>query len=74
MKIQITYYVCGVSFEAVAGTISTAYEYIQAIVKANQISFPNQEEALSEYMTILADMKNGAALAHKNHIFAIERI
>ena len=74
MKIKITYKVCGVEFSATATCVSEAYEYLQAIIKANAINFPRQEETLSEYMCYLVDMKNGKTIKHSNHIFDMEII
>jgi len=47
MKIKITYKVCRVEFSATATCVSEAYEYLQAIIKANAINFPRQAETLS---------------------------
>lgn len=72
MILKITYKVCGMPFTAVAENIAQAYEYTQAIVKANSLNFPNQEGTLSEYMAILAQFKDGNHLMTENHIFKIE--
>lgn len=70
-KIKITYTVCRMDFTAETSDISTAYEYVKAIVMRENISFPNQDETLSGYMEILVDkMRNGGS--HSNHIFKIE--
>ena len=74
MKIKITYKVCGMNFEAIANNVCEAYKYVEAIIKANAINFPRQEETLSEYMCYLADMKNGETIKHSNHIFGMEII
>ena len=74
MKFKITYKVCGMGFEAIADTISEAYEYAKAIIEAEKLSFPRQEETLSEYMDLLVQIKNGWTDAHINHIFRIEKI
>lgn len=69
--IKITYTVCGMDFTAETSNISEAYEYLKAIVKRENINFPDQEGTLSEYMKILVDkMRNGGS--HSNHIFKIE--
>lgn len=74
MKIKITYKVCGMTFEAIANNIYEAYKYVEAIIKANAVNFPCQEETLSEYMCYLADMKNGETIKHSNYIFSMEII
>ena len=58
MKFKITFYVWGKKFSAVADTIAEAYEYVRAIIDANDVKFPDKPEALSEYMIILVDMRN----------------
>ena len=72
MVLKITHKVCGMPFTAVADNIAQAYEYIQAIIKAESLNFPNQQETLSEYMAILAQFKDGKILKTENHIFKIE--
>ena len=72
MTLKITYKVGGMGFTAIAKNIAQAYEYVHAIIKANTINFPNQEETLSEYMAILAKFKDGQQLTAENHIFKIE--
>lgn len=74
MKIKVTWTIQGMDFEAISDTIASAYEYIKAIVKKEELNFPNQEETLSEYMGILASIQRGKTLSHENHIFKIERI
>lgn len=70
-KMRITYTVFGMGFTAEASDISAAYEYVKAIVRRENINFPNQDETLSNYMEILVDkMRNGGS--HSNHIFKIE--
>lgn len=73
MKIKITWTIRGMHFEAVTNTISEAYEYVKAIVKAEKTSFPNTEETLSDCMVILAGFLNDGR-SHKNHIFSIQKI
>ena len=58
MKFKITFYVWGKKFSAVADTIAEAYEYVEAIVRANEIRFPNIPETLSKYMIVLVNMRN----------------
>ena len=72
MVIKITHKVCGMPFTAVAENIAQAYEYIQAIIKAESLNFPNQQESLSEYMAELARFKDGKLLKTENHSFKIE--
>jgi len=72
MVLKITYKVGGMPFTAVADNIAQAYEYTRAIIKANSLNFPNQQETLSEYMAILAQFKDGKHLKSENHIFKIE--
>ena len=72
MVLKITHKVCGMPFAAVAENIAQAYEYTQAIIKAESLNFPNQQETLSEYMAILAQFKDGKILKTENHIFKIE--
>lgn len=72
MVLKITHKVCGMPFTAVADNIAQAYEYIQAIIKAESLNFPNQQESLSEYMAELARFKDGNLLKTENHIFKIE--
>lgn len=72
MILRITYKVGGVGFTATAENIAKAYEYTQAIIEANLLNFPDQEETLSEYMAILAQFKDGKQLMTENHIFKIE--
>lgn len=74
MKIKITLFSCGKEFSATADTIAEAYEYIKAAMKLNKNAFPDMDDALSEYMEILSDMKAGTSLKHSNHWFEIERI
>lgn len=73
-KIKITYPVCGMNFKAETSNISEAYEYIKAIVKRENVTFPDQEGTLSEYMNDLVRMKNGELLKHENHIFTFETV
>ena len=73
MTLKITYKVGGMGFTAVAENIAQAYGYVQAIIKANALNFPNQEETLSEYMAILAKFKDGQQLTTENYIFKIEK-
>lgn len=49
MNLKITYKIGNVAFTALAENIAQAYEYIAAVIKANSLTFPNQEETLSEY-------------------------
>ena len=74
MKIKITYKVCRVEFSATATCVSEAYEYLQAIIKANAINFPRQAETLSEYMCILVKIQNGETIKSENHIFRLEKV
>lgn len=53
---------CRVEFSATATCVSEAYEYLQAIIKANAINFPRQAETLSEYMCILVKIQNGETM------------
>lgn len=73
-KIKITYTVCGMDFTAETSNISEAYEYLKAIVKKENINFPDQEGTLSEYMNNLVRMQNGKLFKHENHIFALETV
>ncbi len=73
MKVKITYKVGGMNFEAVADNIANAYEYIKAIIWANELNFPRQAETLSNYMVLLADMEKANGISHENHIFKIEK-
>lgn len=72
MMLKITYKVGGVAFTALALNIAQAYEYVAAVIRANNLTFPKQEETLSEYMAILGQFKNGKKLMTENHIFKIE--
>ncbi len=72
MKIKITYRVLGKEFSAEADTIAEAYEYVEAIIRSNEIVFPNLSQVLSEYMIALAKMHN-CPMTKENHIFRIER-
>lgn len=75
MKIKVTWIIQGMEFDAIADTVAEAYEYVKAIVKAEKSrNFPNTDETLSEYIGILAKMKNGETIKHENHIFRIEVI
>lgn len=75
MKIKITWIIQGMEFDAIADTVAEAYEYVKAIVKAEKSrNFPNTDETLSEYIGILAKMKNHETIKHENHIFRIEII
>lgn len=75
MKIKVTWIIQGMEFDAIADTVAEAYEYVKAIVKAEKSrNFPNTDETLSEYIGILAKMKNGEIIKHENHIFRIEVI
>lgn len=71
-KLKITYKVCGVEFSAITETIAEAYRYIVAIIKANEVSFPNRDHTLSEYMGVLVGFKDAGTIKHENHIFRIE--
>ena len=73
MTLKITYKVGGMGFTAIAKNIAQAYEYVHAIIKANTINFPNQEETLSEYMAILAKFKDGQQSTADNLFFKIEK-
>ena len=72
--IKTTYKVNGFEFSACALTPASAYRHVCAIVLNEQLSFPKQDETLSEYMKILTDIADGKAIKHENHIFALERI
>lgn len=72
--IKVTYKVCDIEFEALAENIAEAYKYIQAIIKANESSFPRQAESLSDYMCLLAKLQNGEIMKYENHIFKIEKV
>lgn len=62
-------------FSAISDTVAEAYEYVKAIVKAEKSrNFPNTDETLSEYIGILAKMKNHETIKNENHIFRIEII
>lgn len=74
MKIKVVWTIQGMDFEAVASTIAEAYEYIKAIVKAEKINFPDQEETLSQYMGILVGFQKDGTIEHHNHVFAIRKI
>ncbi len=73
MKVKITYKVRGMNFEASADNIAKAYEYVKAIIMANELSFPQQQEALSNYMVLLSGIETGERISHENHIFKIEK-
>ena len=73
-KIKITYTVCGMDFTAETSNISEAYEYLKAIVKKENINFPDREGTLSEYMNDLVRMQNGKLFKYENHIFALETV
>lgn len=72
MVLKITYKVGGFEFAATAENIAQAYEYIQAVIRANSLNFPNQEETLSEYMSTLVKFKDSGMFKSENHIFKIE--
>lgn len=75
MKIKVTWKIQGMEFGAISDTVAEAYEYVKAIVKAEKSrNFPNTDETLSEYIGILAKMKNHETIKHENHIFRIEII
>ncbi|WP_251316697.1 hypothetical protein [Flintibacter muris] len=72
--IKVIYKVCNVEFEALAGNISEAYKYIQAIIKTNELNFPRQEETLSYYMCLLTKIQSGKTVKYENHVFKIEKV
>jgi len=72
MIFKITYKLYGVEFSAEARSISQAYEYIYAIVKANDLNLPCWEKALSEYMAILVQLQDGRLFKTENYFFRIE--
>lgn len=74
MKFKISYYVWGKKFSAVADTIAEAYEYVEAIIRTNEIRFPNIPEALSKYMIVLVNMYNGQSKFRYNQTINIERV
>lgn len=75
MKIKITWTIQGMDFEAIANTISEAYEFIKAIVKAKKDNFPNSDETLSECMVVLTGILcGGRDSSYTNLVFRIERI
>lgn len=74
MKLKIGYDVGDITFYAIANNIADAYEYIKAIIHKEGISFPNQCEALSNYMEILAKFNNGEQSFHSNFAIRIEKI
>lgn len=59
MKYIVTYYVDNLAFDRECDSIAEAYEAVKAIVTNNKTAFPHVNEILSEYMTILAEMKSG---------------
>ena len=74
MTLKISYKVGKVVFDTIVNNISEAYEYIKAIINKEEIFFPNQYEALSNYMEILVQFKCNGAISHDNHIFKIQKI
>jgi len=74
MKYKIIYKVCGMNFEAIANNVYETYKYVEAIIKTNPTTFTHHEEMLSEYMCILADMKNKKTVKHDSHVFNFEII
>lgn len=63
MKFKITYFVAGMTFEAIAYGVSDAFDYVKAIVKSERNMFPNQREALDNYFAILGEMVTGKCSA-----------
>ncbi len=74
MKFRITYNVGEMHFTAEADNLAQAYEYVKAIVTSNKTIFPDQEETLSGYMEILADIKRGVTTKTANHVFMLETV
>ena len=56
MKFKITYFVHGMIFEAIAYGVTDAFDYVKAIIKAEKLMYPNQQEAFDDYFEIIGDM------------------
>lgn len=74
MKFKITYNVHGMMFEAIAYGATEAFDYMKAIIKAEKIMYPNQQEAFDNYFCIIADMASGkfSAFSSGCGLFRIE--
>lgn len=74
MKLKIGYDVGDITFYVIANNIADAYEYIKAIIRKDGISFPNQCDALSNYMEILVKFNNGEQGFYQDLLLKIEKI
>ena len=74
MKFKITYYVHGMIFEAIAYGVTEAFDYIKAIIKAEKIMYPNQQEAFDNYFEILGNISRGeiSSFSSCSGLFKIE--
>ena len=72
MYFKITYNVNGMKFTANTPYVSEAYDMVKAIIKAEKLMFPDQENAFCNYFEILSKLAFGSLLGHENHIFKIE--
>lgn len=74
MKFKITYNVHGMQFEAVAYGAAEAFDYLRAIIKAEKIMYPDQQEAIDNHMCIIAEMAKGDTKAFSSGagLFRIE--
>ena len=76
MKFRITYYVHGMIFEAIAYGVTDAFDYVKAIIKAEKIMYPNQQEAFDNYFEVLGEISRGNISAYLSGcgLFKIEKI
>ena len=51
-------------FEAIAYGVTEAFDYIKAIIKAEKIMYPNQQEAFDNYFEIISEIARGSISAH----------
>ena len=76
MKFKITYMVQGMIFEAIAYGETDAFDYARAIINANKIMYPNQQEALDNYFRMIAELSVGivSAIHSGDGSFSIEKV
>ena len=64
MYFEITYAVGSIPFKYRTPYAANAYDAVCCIIKREHIMYPNQEEAFSDYLKIIADMASGKEQKH----------
>ena len=74
MLFAITYNVYGVPFRYETENVYDLFNAVTAVIRANKLMYPDQDQMMNEYFTICADIAKGKIINHENHIFKVERL